>query len=122
MLFALDSLSPLIVATVVGQVFPSDWRDGVAVLVTDPTMPRTACVLVDLRRADVAVSVEDVGWMAAVLHRLHARFAGRVALLTAAVGHATPAALLASYADGVRFRVQSFTDEPAARSWLAVGN
>lgn len=91
--FALDSISPLIIATVVGQVLPSDWRDGVAVLVTDPTMPRAAGVLVDLRRADATV-----------------------------VGYATPAALLATHADGVRFRVQAFTDEPAARTWLAVGN
>lgn len=120
--FALDSRSALVVATASGAVLPSDWRDGVAVLVADPTMPQAAPVLVDLRHADRAVAAADMGWMTVLLQRLHARFAGRVALLTAVVGHVSSANLLAGHADGVRYRVKAFTDEPSARLWLTIAN
>lgn len=121
LVFDLDSRSPLIVVTAAGESTPADWRDGIASLVADATMPLVAAVLLDLRQADGALAVEDMGGMTSLLTRLNARFGGRVALLTTAVGHATPAALLACQADGPRCPVHWFTDEPGARSWLSRG-
>ena len=118
LLFALHSLSPPVVATAAGSVMAADWRDRVAVLDAEPTMPRAATILIDLRRSESAVPLEDMGWMAVLLHRL---IAGRVALPTATVGHAAPVALMASYADAARCLVQTFTGEPTARVWPAVG-
>jgi hypothetical protein len=115
----LDSEHPLVVFTAAGTPTPADWRDCVASAVADPTLPWPAAVLLDLERADRGLRHEDIATMTHVIHRLSARFAGRVAVLTAAAVHAAPAALLAGYADGVRYRVKAFTDRPAARSWLS---
>lgn len=117
----LDSAHPLIVITAAGTSTTADWRDCVASAVADPTLPRSAAVLIDLQRTDRGLQSEDMVTMTFFIHRLSGRFAGRVALLTAAVGHTTPAALLADYADGARYRVQAFTDELTARSWLVFG-
>lgn len=87
-------------------------------LLGDTALPAVASVLIDVSEVTNAPDADDVRTIGMLIERMITRFRGRVAVVTASVGHVTLSHLVSlSVGDGVS-GAQSFTSQSAARAWL----
>ncbi len=85
-------------------------------ILSDPSLPATASVLIDVTEIDRTNESPDIDTIANLVRKLRSRFRGRVAIVNSAVGHVMVSYLVAMAMDdsGVR----AFTRNTEARPWL----
>ena len=109
----------ILILTATGTVSAIERQDTFAAIASDPRVPRGALVLVDARRTDPAVTLAEVEERAhRLVHFLGPKLGGFCAViapprLTGDVEHFRAAS------GEMGLRVEVFSDEPAARKWLA---
>ncbi len=115
--YTLDPTDGVLVVTVADHQPLAALRWHADRITADPGLPPTAPVLV-LAHANFSPPPPwELPGMAGVAARLRERFGGRVAVVTATVGMATTAHLLAVLA-GAAEHVSAFTCDQTARRWL----
>jgi hypothetical protein len=85
-------------------------------ILTDPSLPATASVLIDVTEVDRTNESPDIDAITSLVRKLRSRFRGRVAIVNSAVGHAMVSYLVAMAIDDSS--VRAFTSNSEARPWL----
>jgi len=93
-------------------------RESVERLLADPALTPDYRLLIVVHQGATAPSPDELIQMGDYLTLLRRRFPGRIALVTSATGHATPASLLAVLASAGPTEVRAFVSEDQARAWV----
>ncbi len=114
----IDHAHRLVIVCGPGSSATAEAQDSARRLMADLTLSPDFGLLILVDRAAVPPSALEIEHMAQLFQQLHTRLRGPIAIVTTAVGHGTPAALLAVLSATNDAPVATFLSEHAARQWL----